>query len=257
MKSVVLTGFSGKVAQALSGQLQGEYEISGVSIVRMDDVMAQQPPASWKQLREAYRQRVIEQLRAAVRGKTCVAHLGWNTDDENFAGGLDPLNILVTDCVYRAAIAENVPRIYMASSVHSYDFYPPYERDVEPILPYPDTRAEPFGVPPTSLYGVSKRWMELAGQHYAGQLQPGQGILVVRLGDIAASGRPDPAEMRLWNSHADLAGLLRAFIECAAVPRYWLAYGVSDNRSATLPRPLFDGRNPYGFAPRDNAFEQG
>ncbi|MEW6753887.1 MAG: NAD(P)-dependent oxidoreductase [Candidatus Latescibacterota bacterium] len=257
MKSVVLTGATGLVGRALTRQLPGQYEVSGLRLVRMDEVLAQARPVTWQEQLEAYRQRLLEQVGAAIRGKTCVAHLGWNTRGENFRGGLDPLNILVTDCVYRAAIALKVPRIYMASSVHAYDFYPPYEQDVEPIPPFPDVRQDPFGVPPTCLYGVSKRWMEIAGQYYARQLGPGQCILVVRLGDVTATGRPDPAEMRLWNSHPDLAGLLRAFIECADAPPYWVAYSVSDNRTPSLPRPLFDTANPYGFWPADNAFEQG
>lgn len=255
MKSVVLTGINGTVAQALKRQLAGQYEVSGISITRMDDVLRELQPRTWKEQMEAYRQRVIAQLATALRGKDAVAHLGWNTRDEHCSGGLDPLNILVIDCVYRAAIAEKVSRIYLASSVHAYDFNPVYHEDVEPLKPFPDVREDPFGVPPTSLYGVSKRWMEIAGQYYVNQLGPEQKILVVRLGGIGPGGRPHRAGSRLWNSHGDLAGLLKAFIECEDAPRYWVAYGVSDNHGGEFGRPLFDAVNPYGFAPVDNSFD--
>jgi nucleoside-diphosphate-sugar epimerase len=256
MKSVLLTGIKGTVAQALQRQLSGTYDVSGLSIVRMDDVLRDHQPASWKEQLDEYRERVTSQLMEALEGKHAVAHLGWNTRDEHCGAGLDPLNILVVDCVYRAAIACKVPRIYMASSVHAYDFYRFYEVDTEPIRPFPDVREDPFGVPPTSLYGVSKRWMEIAGQYYAARLEEGQRILVVRLGGIDDSGRPHRRGSRLWDSHPDLAGLFTAFVECEEAPRFWVAFGVSDNHGEGFPRPLFDGVNPYGFTPADNAFNE-
>ena len=192
MKSVVLTGIHGTVAQAIKKELSGRYDVSGLSVVRMDDVLAEVQSPTWKGQLDAFRHRVMDQLTTALKGVDAVAHLGWNTRDENCSGGLDPLNIMVVDCVYQAAIAEGVSRIYMASSVHSYDFEPVFREDVEPIQPFPDVRVDPFGVPPTSLYGVSKRWMEIAGQYYTRKLREGQKILVVRLGGINDSGRPAP-----------------------------------------------------------------
>lgn len=255
MKRILLTGINGTVAQAMKKELSGQYEVSGISVVRMDEVIRTNHEPDWRSQLEAFRQRVMEQLTTTFRGKDAVAHLGWNTRGENCRHGLDPLNIMVVDCVYQAAIAENVPRIYMASSVHAYDFFRGYREDVEPVQPFPDVREDPFAVPPTSLYGVSKRWMEIAGQFYARQLNEGQRILVVRLGGVNDSGKPHRPGSRLWNSHRDLAGLLRAFIECQDAPNYWVAFGVSDNCGEQYPRPLFDAVNPYGFSPADNSFE--
>jgi nucleoside-diphosphate-sugar epimerase len=254
MKSVLLTGISGTVAQAMRNELEASYQVSGISITRMDDVLRELDRPTWKGQLDAFRDRVMEQLTAAFRGKTAVAHLGWNTRDEHCTGGLDPLNIMVVDCVYQAAIAESVQRIYMASSVHSYDFTEDYREDVEPIKPFPDVREDPFGVPPTSLYGVSKRWMETAGQFYAKQLSEEQKILVVRLGAVGRASRPHRTGNRLWNSHGDLAGLLQAFIECDDAPSFWVAFGVSDNHGDQYSRPLFNAVNPYGFEPADNSF---
>lgn len=257
MKRVVLTGITGKVAQALVRQLADVYAISGVSIARMDQVLAQGGFATWAEQLAAYRALVMEQLCAAFAGQDAVAHLGWNTRDENCSRGLDPLNILVTDCVYQAALATAVPRLYLASSVHAYDFYRDHDPDQTPVGPWPEVSLDPFGWPPTSLYGVSKRWMEIAGQLYAKRLAPGQKILVVRLGDVSRDGRPHHAELRLWDSHVDLAGLFSAFVECPAdAPNYSCVYGVSDNREAGSGKSLLDPVNPYGFVPRGNAFTE-
>ncbi len=257
-KKVLLTGINGTVAQALKRQLSERYDITGISVARMDSVIDRigtLPEPTWRAQLQAYGQQVMEQLTSALHGVDAVAHLGWNTRDEHCGAGLDPLNIFVVDCVYRAAIAEKIPRIYMASSVHAYDFPRFYQQDVEPVKPFPDVRQDPFGVPPTSLYGVSKRWMEIAGQYYANQLHDGQKILVVRLGAVNGNGLPYRPGSRLWNSHQDLGGLLTAFIECENAPRFWVSFGVSNNHGGAFTQPLFDPVNPYGFEPGGNAFE--
>jgi len=193
----------------------------------MDDVIGDGGETTWKGQLDAFKVRLMDQLTTAFRGKDAIVHLGWNTRDENHARGLDPLNIVMVDCVYQAAIAEKVPRIYMASSVHAYDFEKVMKQNVEPIKPFPDTQQDAFSTGSTSLYGASKRWMEIAGQFYAERLSDEQKILVVRPG---AGSRQDATNAdwgRLWDSHKDLAGLLTAFIECDdEAPNYWVAFGV-------------------------------
>jgi nucleoside-diphosphate-sugar epimerase len=250
MKSLLLTGMNWAVAYAMKKELASTYDVSGLSILRMDEVMRKQQPTTWKGQLNAYRDGLMGQLCAAFKDKDAVAHLGWNTEDENHQGGLDPLNILVVDCVYRPAIAEKVSRIYMASSVHAYAFKEAMEENDEPIKPFPDSRQDPFGTGTTSLYGVSKRWIEVAGQYYTDQLAPDQKILAVRLGAVLRDDKPHPSYQRLWDSHKDLAGLLSAFIECEDAPNFWVAFGVSDNRDDEFPRPMFEAVNPYGFTAR-------
>ncbi len=253
MKKVLLTGTTGTVAHVMRQELGDEYDISGISIARMDEILERDQPIVWKEQLDAYNERVMEQVTEAARGQDAIVHLGWNTRDENWQKGLDPLNIAITDCVYRVAIAERIPRIYMTSSVHSFDFMgDDYDRE-ESIPNTPDTRRDLFGVGSTSLYGISKRWMEIAGQYYTKRLQEGQKILVVRLGGVGRSDRPYRAD-GVWDSHRDCAGLLRAFIECEEdAPNFYIAYGVSDNHDEDQ-KPIFDWRNPYGFKPEDNAY---
>jgi nucleoside-diphosphate-sugar epimerase len=256
MKRVLLTGIHGAVAYAMKKELDDKYEVSGLSVARMDDVLRDFRASSWKEQLDTFRDKLMDQLTTAFRGKDAVAHLGWNTQDENHKGGLDPLNIMVVDCCYQAAIAEKVPRLYMASSVHAYDFKSDFREDAEPVKPFPDVRNDPFGHPPTSLYGVSKRWMEIAGQFYANHLSEEQKILVVRLGGVGRNEGPHRSGSRLWDSHGDLAGLLAAFIECDDdAPNFWVAFGVSDNHGREFSRPYFDTVNPYGFKPADNSFD--
>ena len=256
MKSILLTGINGTVAQVMKKELDDRYDVSGISIVRMDDVLRDLEEPTWNGQLNAFKERVMDQLTTAMKEKDAVVHLGWNTRGENCSNdGLDPLNIAVVDCVYRVAIAEKVSRIYMASSVHSYEFTKDYRKDVEPFKPFPDIRENPFGVPPTSLYGVSKRWMEIAGQLYAERLGEGQKILVVRLGGVGMNEKPHRRGGRLWDSHGDLAGLLEAFIESEDAPKFWIAFGVSNNYGEEYPRPLFDTVNPYGFEPADNSYD--
>ncbi|MBT3342683.1 MAG: NAD(P)-dependent oxidoreductase [Gemmatimonadetes bacterium] len=255
MKKVVFTGVNGQVAYAMQKELTGKYDTSGISIKRMDEILQNGAPSTWKEQMDAYRELLMEQMTTAFRGATAVVHLGWNTRDDNCGQGMDPLNLLAVDCCYQAAIAEDVARIYMASSVHSYDFTHDLKDDVESVKPFPDVRENPFGVPPTSLYGVSKRWMEISGQFYAQKLSEAQKILVVRLGAVGREDHPHRAGSRLWNSHRDLAGLLEAFIECEDAPNFWVAFGVSDNYGEQTTRGYFDSVNPYGYVSQDNSYD--
>ena len=82
MKSVLLTGINGTVAQVMKKELDQTYDLSGISIVRMDEVLAAAQSSSWQEQLDAYRDRVMEQLTTACKGVDAVVHLGWNTRDE-------------------------------------------------------------------------------------------------------------------------------------------------------------------------------
>ena len=50
MKRVLLTGINGTVAQVLQKELAGRYQVSGLSVVRMDDVLRVWEPAKLHEL---------------------------------------------------------------------------------------------------------------------------------------------------------------------------------------------------------------
>ena len=81
MKRVLLTGINGTVAQVMKKELGTKYDISGLSIPRMDGLLAE-GRSTWKELLDAYRDRVSAELTAACSGGDAVVHLGWNTTDE-------------------------------------------------------------------------------------------------------------------------------------------------------------------------------
>ena len=68
-----------------AGDVDGdEYDISGISIARMDEILERDKPIVWKEQLDAYNERVIEQVTEAARGQDAIVHLGWNTRDENW-----------------------------------------------------------------------------------------------------------------------------------------------------------------------------
>lgn len=264
MKRLLLTGMNGTVARAMMQELSDTYDITGLSLLRMDEVIGdidQLDTPTWKAQMDEYRRRLMAQLNEALCGMDGLVHLGWNTRDDNMNQGLDPLNLLQVDCTYLAAIEQNVPRIYQASSVNAYDFFPIIDNNFDPVTPYPDTRQDPYGHKPTSLYGIGKRWMEMAGQFYVPKLHPGQKIMAVRLGGVNGKDHPggdrDNSSRRLWCSYRDCAGLLQAFIECNEdAPVFSTVFNISNNRSQAFPLPMFDTVNPYGWVPEDNEADQ-
>ena len=88
MKKVLLTGTTGTVAHVMRQELGDEYDISGISIARMDEILERDKPIVWKEQLDAYNERVIEQVTEAARGQDAIVHLGWNTRDENWQKGL-------------------------------------------------------------------------------------------------------------------------------------------------------------------------
>ena len=49
MKKVLLTGTTGTVAHVMRQELGDEYDISGISIARMDEILERDQPTVWKE----------------------------------------------------------------------------------------------------------------------------------------------------------------------------------------------------------------
>jgi uronate dehydrogenase len=179
-------------------------------------------------------------------GHDAVIHLAWDTKIEHGldrlseSGKISPDNSLMTYNVYEAAIACQVPRVIMASSVHA-DRYCRWNR---PELMSPHRLPEP-----NDPYGASKDFMEALGRYYA---EKGLEVICIRFGGVNQEDKPirdDPIYMAVWFSHRDCVSLVRACIEASSIPNnYAIIYGISNNRTR-----FHDYSNPFGWKPQDDS----
>ena len=95
MKRVLLTGINGTVAQVMKKELDTKYDMSGLSILLMDGLL-EEGKSTWKELLDAYRARVSEQLPAACRGVDAVVHLAAAAQNLRKMAKIFPLQHLAT-----------------------------------------------------------------------------------------------------------------------------------------------------------------
>ena len=139
---VIITGVKGVIGQILQKGLS-DYQITGVDLPDKDV-------------------RRYETLATIARGHAAIIHLAWKAEKDNFLSeSFDPENALMFSNVYRAALANGVRRVIMASSVHADRFYewkgPGYMSPYQ--LPSPD-----------SPYGSHKVFMESLGRWFASKV---------------------------------------------------------------------------------------
>jgi nucleoside-diphosphate-sugar epimerase len=214
---VVITGSSGSIGSLLVAGLRG------VEVVPFD-----------LPERDA---RVAGHLDLALPGASCVVHLAWDTEVENWASGrLAPGNALMLHTVLARALHHGVRRVVLASSVHV-DMPP--GRDPAYV-----SRPGTLGTP-DSPYGANKVFAEALGAFYATQ---GLEVVSIRFGGVTAVHPvDDPVEGPIWISHADCVRLVQACVDAETVPgRYVCVNGMSDNRGG-----WHDLANPFGWVPRD------
>lgn len=174
-----------------------------------------------------------------------VIHLAWDPSGAVRFDSCDIAadNLLMTCNVYEAARIAEVPRVIVASSVHA-DKYLKWQG---PGLLKPDNLPEP-----DSPYGATKVFMESLGRYYA---ECGVEVVCIRFGGVNVENAidiPEEGYRKVWLSHRDCVGLMRACIEAGSVPdNYVVIYGVSNNS-----RRVHDYSNPFGWVPADNAEEK-
>lgn len=175
-----------------------------------------------------------DSVMALVEGCDGIVHLGGVSGEEPFDTVLNG-NITGTFNLFEAARAHGMPRIVLASSLHTVGFYRQDE--------YLDANAP---MRPDGLYGLSKCFMELMARMYFDKF--GQETAVVRIGSCFEYPR-DQRMLSTWFSHDDFASLIDHVF---AVPRLGcpVVWGVSDNDAC-----WWDNRAAsfLGWRPRDNA----
>lgn len=179
--------------------------------------------------------RNYEQLLSHFKGLTTVIHLAKSRDGSGHDVS-NPDDLLMMSNVYKAAVAANVKRVIMASSVHADNFYEwtgPERLSVDRIPK------------PRSAYGSDKVAMEVLGKEYA---KKGLEVVCVRFGGVNIldkSPKDDYWEDAVWLSHKDCVSAVRLCLSAEKTPNYFVVfYAVSNNKNM-----VHDTTNPLGWQP--------
>lgn len=177
--------------------------------------------------------RNYNQLLSHFDGVDIVIHLAKSRDNsEGDASNADDL--LMMRNVYKAAVASNVRRVIMASSVHADNFYD---------WKGPEKISVDKTPKPRSAYGSDKVTMEDLGKEYA---KKGLEVVCVRFGGVNAMDTPpkdDYWEDAVWLSHKDCVEAIRACLTKDKIPNNFVVfYAVSKNSNM-----VHDCSNPIGW----------
>jgi uronate dehydrogenase len=151
-------------------------------------------------------------------------------------------NIVGTHNIFRAAQAQGVQRVVLASSAQAVEGYPP---DVQ--------IHENMPARPANMYGASKAFGEGVASAFAHQ--HGMTAIAVRIANVAtfAPGQRHSArDIAAFVSERDVVQLLARCITADVPPGYHVVHGVSDNRYKRLA--IAATRQLVGYAPQDDGF---
>ncbi len=178
----------------------------------------------------------LEHLIEVTKGHEAILHFAWVSLLDNYKTGLiDPVNNQMTFNVYQAAVANNIPRVIMASSnhAHRHDL-----RDSDGKI-----RASINPPVPDSPYGAEKVFMEALGRYYS--FEHGLQVINIRIGNINDEDKPNSDRPSRWMSHADFGRLVNLCLVADKVPKnFQIIYGISRQQ-------VFDWSNPFGYEPKD------
>lgn len=229
MKTILLTGASGRIGRCLRAAFRDDYRLilfnrSAIPDLGPHETLVRGDTAD------------AEAVRAAARGVDVIVDMAAAVGGQSFREKLLPTNILGTYNVFEAARVEGVPRVIFASTHHVAGYYPAGE-----------CLDETVSVRPDSMYGVTKCFAEAMGRLYAEKA--GLQVVCLRIGVF----RERPLEERhlaLWISPGDMARLVRCAVE---VPRveFEIVSGVSNNTRRWLD--LARAQKVLGYEPKDDA----
>lgn len=225
MKTLLMTGARGSVAQFLREQFRGRYRLRLSDLEDPDDLGPDEisMPADLCDLAA---------VRRVVEGVDGIVHLGGYSVEGSWEV-IRNANIEGTYNLYESARDAGVKRVIFASSNHAMGFYPRSETVDDRRYPKPDSR-----------YGVSKVFGEALASLYADKY--GVETLCIRIGNVWTKPL-DYRRLSIWISPRDLAQLVEIGLEHPEI-RFEIVYGMSDNQ-----RAWWDNSNArrLGYQPQD------
>lgn len=229
MKTILLTGGSGRIGRCLRYALRDDYRLVLFNRSAIDDL----GPTERLVRGDTTDAAAVE---AAARGTDVIVDMAGVSDVAPFREKLLPTNILGTYNIFEAARLSGVPRVVYASTHHVVGYYPAGQRVDENV---------PFR--PSSMYGVTKCFAEATGRLYADKA--GLQVICLRIGFF----RDRPLEERhlaVWISPGDMAHLVRCALEAPAI-HFEVVYGISNNTRRCWD--LSRAREVLGYEPQENA----
>ncbi|SFC64487.1 NAD+ dependent glucose-6-phosphate dehydrogenase [Halobiforma haloterrestris] len=249
-QSVLLTGASGRVGQAILEGLADEREYEWRLLDR-------DPPTGDRDYPGEFVVADItdeEAVREAMEGIDAVLHLAGDPRKTAPWESVLPNNIDGTQTVYEAAVDAGVDKVAFASSNHAVGAYETDERTPDMYREDDEFQLDGTELPrPGNLYGVSKATGEILGRYYHDEY--GLSVVCVRIGNLTKDHPPIDYErgQAMWLSHRDCAHLFDRCIR--AEYDYEVVYGISDNdrKYYSIER----AREVLGYEPRDNSADHG
>jgi uronate dehydrogenase len=229
MKTILLTGGSGRIGRCLRYALRDDYRLVLFNRSAIEDLGPNETLARGDTTDAAA-------VDGAVRGADVIVDMAGVSDVAPFREKLLPTNILGTYNVFEAARMAGVPRVIYASTHHVVGYYSASDRFDESV-PYR----------PSSMYGVTKCFAEATGRLYADKA--GLQVICLRIGFF----RDRPLEERhlaVWISPADMAQLVRCSIEAPDI-HFEIVYGISNNTRRWWD--LSRAQKVLGYEPKDDA----
>lgn len=213
---VAITGANGKVGTALIGQLDKErFAITPIDLPETDASN-------------------LDDLIAATEGHDALVHLAWQGVGPNL-DTIHPVNGVMFENAYRAAVANNIGLVIMGSSNHARNHD---EREEDGKVRYTG-RTELAN----NMYGVQKQYMEAMGRYYAHEY--GLNVIALRIGNINPEDTRRPDTPTRWMSHRDFGKLITLALTTEFEPGHFeVVYGVSE-------QSVFDWKNSFGYKPED------
>ncbi len=229
MKTILVTGASGRIGRCLRMALRDSYRLILFNRSSIEDLGPSETLVRGDTSNAAA-------LEAAGRGADVIVDMAGVSDVQPFRTSLLPTNILGTYNMFECARVNHIPRVIYASTHHVIG----YHRAGEML----DNRAV---LRPDSMYGVTKCFAEATGRLYAEKA--GLQVICLRIGFFG----PQPTEERhlaVWISPADMARLVQSSIEASNI-QFEIVYGISNNTRRWWD--LEHARRVLGYAPQDNA----